>query len=103
VSRNLTIYRYAIEVADDVRLPCAATRVLSAARDRTAMDHHVGRLEVWAIVDTDEPGKFTTIHVRGTGHPLRGNEGRFIGTVIEGAYVWHLFEHKHDQAIGDQN
>jgi hypothetical protein len=32
-------------------------------------------------------------HVRGTGHSLRGNEGKYIGTVVmEYGLVWHVYD-----------
>ena len=50
---------------------------------------------IWAIVTTEEEKleerKFV---IYGTGHELRPNPGRYIGTIQNGGYVWHLFEIK---------
>ncbi len=54
-------------------------------------------LVVWAIVDQDAPKVTYQFAVYGTGQPLpldfdhnrKGN--RFLGTVQQGPYVWHVF------------
>ena len=53
-----------------------------------------GEPHLWAVVDTDQPQEEREIIMRGTGHPLNGQEGRYIGTVQThgGGLVWHLFE-----------
>lgn len=85
---NTTIYKYEIPVEDSfaIRMPRGA-RVLSV---------HVqgGRPFVWAEVDPDAFPVHHRFQLRGTGHPLRGSEGRFIGTFLvrEGALVFHLYE-----------
>ena len=35
---------------------------------------------VWAVVDTEASFETHVLHVRGTGHKMHGNEGRYIGT-----------------------
>lgn len=57
-------------------------------------DQH-GQLCIWSIVNTDAPLKARTIEIIGTGDRI--NEGpliqrRFLGTVLTGQYVWHIFE-----------
>lgn len=55
-------------------------------------------LAVWAEVDANAPKLPRTFHLYGTGHALRdhGRNGRHVGTVITGAYVWHLYEARAD-------
>ena len=53
--------------------------------------------QMWALVpDTDAPVETRRFAVRGTGHPLYGHEGRFIGTFQMDKFglVFHLFEAK---------
>jgi hypothetical protein len=51
-----------------------------------------GALYLWAEVDESAPIAQREFHIRGTGHPLRGNEGKYIGTVVmTGGLVWHVF------------
>lgn len=86
-----TIYRYVLVIEDeqDVNMPFGH-RILSVKRHR----EHPSRLEMWALVDTDTPSTVKKISIRGTGHPMQGNEGQFIGTVQthDGMFVWHVFE-----------
>ena len=46
---------------------------------------------IWAAVDTAQASCPKDFCLRGTGHGLTGEEGRFIGTVFQDPYVWHLF------------
>lgn len=50
--------------------------------------------QMWARVDADAVLEERRFHIRGTGHPLTGNEGRYVGTFQQagGLLVWHLFE-----------
>lgn len=84
------IFRYEIDVQDRTRMPAGVRRILSAIQHR-ARSAGLGYLEVWAI---HTPGFNLPVylHVRGTGDPYTGTEGRFVATVIDGPFVWHLFE-----------
>jgi len=49
-------------------------------------------IQVWALVD---PSKSTTprhFHVRGTGHACSIAGEKFIGTIFDGSFVWHVFD-----------
>lgn len=50
--------------------------------------------QIWALCDPAEPKVPRTIAIYGTGHPVPGNPGRYIGTfqMSGGALVWHAFE-----------
>lgn len=87
-----TVHRYEVDVDDTVELPGNIRYVLSAARSRSARPGEVGKLELWALVYPDVQAEETMrIFIRGTGHPMTGQEGAFIATVIDGPLVWHLF------------
>ena len=50
-----------------------------------------GRITIWADVNADQAPETRRFIVRGTGHDIR--EGaEFVGTVMDGPFVWHLFE-----------
>jgi hypothetical protein len=52
-----------------------------------------GALYLWAEVNTDAPFSPREFKVRGTGHPLHGNEGKYIGTVVmKNGLVWHVYD-----------
>ena len=48
-------------------------------------------IELWARVDPEAPMRTRKFRVAGTGHPLVQQE-RYIGTVHESRFVWHVFE-----------
>lgn len=82
------IYKYPVTIDDvfDVEMPRGA-QVLS-------VDVQGGRPQMWARVDPSAPVEQRRFQLRGTGHPLNGNEGRFVGTfqMHGGSLVFHLFE-----------
>ena len=56
-----------------------------------------GSLCLWAMVQPDEPMEDREIEIFGTGHPVPvgvGVDRKFIGTVIDNQYVWHVFERR---------
>lgn len=82
------IYKYPVSVLDtfEVLMPRGAF-VLGVA-----VQHE--RPQMWARVDTSQPMLPRRFHLRGTGYPLTGGEGRFVGSFLmhDGALVFHLFE-----------
>lgn len=83
------IYKYALRpfsMAFEVEMPKDA--------DVLTVQVQYGEPHIWAIVDPDEPPETRGFVLRGTGHGLKGNEGRYVGTfqLEGGAFVGHLFE-----------
>lgn len=57
---------------------------------------HVGQQEqgyvtMWLVIDSEQPKQVARFQVVGTGFPIPEN-WEHVGTVQEGAFVWHLFE-----------
>ncbi len=50
--------------------------------------------EMWALVHPDMPKVTRRFRLYGTGQPIEGRSGRYIGTfqMAGGAFIWHLFE-----------
>jgi len=48
---------------------------------------------IWVDTDTEAPTKQRRFFVVGTGHPIPGR-ATYCGTVMDGPFVWHLFEGK---------
>lgn len=46
---------------------------------------------VWAVIDHDFQEKDYYLYTLGTGWPVNKIIGDYLGTVLDGAYVWHLF------------
>ena len=84
-----TIWRFDLDTIDDtIDVEMRATLI----RWLHAEPHGVTGVTLWAEVDpTLSPGA-SRVYVRGTGHPLTGDEGTHIGTVVTiSGLVWHLF------------
>lgn len=81
-----TIYKYRIERTDRqlITLPVDARIIHVGLQDN--------ELHLWAEVSTEGMSEQRTIYIRGTGHPLTGTEGRHLGTVMDGLFVWHIYE-----------
>ena len=46
---------------------------------------------IWALVDVREDVGNRKFIIYGTGHPIT-TAGKHIGTVLDGRFVWHVFE-----------
>jgi len=92
-----TIWKFPMIVADVTRVSMPmGSRVLTVGLQGPRND-----LVAWATVNPIAPTESREFLVRGTGHPLDGNEGRYIGTVFPGSLVFHIFEAKNDAGAGN--
>lgn len=85
-----TIYKYPLSLAGgEVKMPDNAMILSVAVQGEES-------LYIWAEVDTAEEIVTRTFAVYGTGWPLTSKFNdtphHFIGTVICGPYVWHIYE-----------
>jgi len=84
-----TIYKYVLYLTDlqSVTMPEGA-RILSAALDPS------GHMCLWAAVDTNKMYVSRHIRIVGTGNPspVDLKECTFIASVVDGPFVWHIFE-----------
>lgn len=85
---NLTIYKFEVRVNDSVEIPMPkGAQVISVGNQRN------GHICFWAIVDSDWPQtELRRFKIRGTGHTITGDPGKFVGTVMDELFVWHVFE-----------
>lgn len=49
---------------------------------------------LWAMVDPEQAMTTRTIVIIGTGNPICDMALDYVGTVMQGPYVWHVFEDK---------
>jgi len=87
----MTIYKYAISIYDvqSVFMPKGA-EILSVAKQS-------GALYLWAMVRPNEPMEERRIEIVGTGQEMPVGisvERKFIGTVVDDPFVWHVFERR---------
>lgn len=88
------IWKYMLRITDDeqkVSMPPGA-QILSAQFQEN--ESGTKSLYIWAMVDialVDHAER--TIRIYGTGNPIeQGIDLRFINTVQQGRFVWHVFE-----------
>jgi len=100
-----TIFKYKLPVAErDVD----GEAFMTLNVHRGSSPWHVGiandEICIWFLVDSSKPIVERVIYVRGTGKPLTGIEGAYIGTVIVPDpthkpghdMVWHYFDQQFD-------
>jgi hypothetical protein len=82
---RVVIYKYDLGGLDHrkVLMPQGA-RVLSCGKQGNS-------IMVWAVVDSAAPTVIRRFFVTWTGRLIE--EGSFIGTILDGPYVWHVFDH----------
>ncbi len=81
-----TIYKYVLD--ETIRMPDGAAIYSVGVQE--------GKAVVWALVDTDMPTVERKMMIVGTGwdftHDPRLQTARFIGTIQQPPFVWHVFE-----------
>lgn len=84
----MKVWKFEFPVADtvEIKMPKGA-RILSVGTQR---ERHIC---LWALVDTSAPDVARTLYVRGTGHEVVPKIAQhYLGTVMDGQFVWHVFE-----------
>ncbi len=81
------IWKFPLEITDEhtVRMP--------KGFEILCVQEQFNLLCLWALVDPDAGSLPVTILVRGTGHLIDGDLGRYVGTAqtSKGYLVWHVF------------
>lgn len=85
----MVIYKYPLKMLrlQSVEFPAGA-KILSVANQN-------GTICLWASILNPDPDAATRrreIEIIGTGDQVSKADRTFIGTVLVGAYVWHVFE-----------
>ncbi len=81
-----TIWKFPVPIADEfaVGIPRGA-EILS-------FDIQAGQPCIWAAVDPEQEAVSRQFRIVGTGHDMPAEALAYIGTVLDGGLVWHLFE-----------
>lgn len=94
-----TVWKF--ELNPDVQLcelmmPAGARILHFGAQEKFTRGLH--HLSIWAEVDTEAEKIYRTFLIIGTGHPRHDLENmNYIGTAMDGMYVWHLYEVRREQ------
>lgn len=85
----VTVWKFELEVADrvEVELPAKAKILHVGTQDPTGRT-----IAIWAEVRPELERETRIFNIAGTGH--RRPEGEFVGSVIAGPFVWHIYEEK---------
>lgn len=84
---NRSVWKFPVAIGDTVTVLMPEHAIPLAVAEQNTI------LCMWAEVDVDAPLRPREFHIRGTGHPLRGNEGKYIGTVVMwNNLVWHVYD-----------
>ena len=82
----LSVWKFKLEVTDlqQVEMPQGAQLM--------TVQEQGGELCLWAAVDTEAPKESRTIEIIGTGNPFHEASRRYVASVQQGVFVWHVFE-----------
>jgi hypothetical protein len=81
-----TIWKYPLELIDENRILVPfPSRLLTVAKQGDG-------LVAWYELDPNGSPSPRRIFIRGTGHPFTGEEGRYITTVFDREFVWHIYD-----------
>jgi hypothetical protein len=83
-----TVWKYPFEVQDSFAL------LMPAGAQVLAVQVQGDQPVLWALADPAGPREYRSFVLAGTGHPLPGEPGRYIGTfqLLGGRFVGHLWE-----------
>ena len=92
------VLKHPLQFADEVKL-----RIYEGSEILTVQSQR-DQPFVWALADTDKPLVDKWLCIRGTGHPFKGNEGKYLGTMLleNDSLVLHVFEAIHAPDKGEQ-
>jgi hypothetical protein len=80
-----TIYKYPLTLAavQKIEMPLGA--------ELLAVQIQGKQICIWAVVNPEEEENVQTFYIVGTGHPMPEGRVRFLGTVQDDPFVWHVF------------
>ena len=97
---DMRVYKYPLEITDTQVISSFATFTPLSTDVQLVVPAEYGYGEVamarpqvflWAMVDANSKRADQVINTVGTGNPVEGNPGSFVGTVQERGLVWHIF------------
>jgi hypothetical protein len=89
-----TVWKFPLEVTDWQEIEMPQDAEILHVGDQSPATSPRRTLEVWALVDPNNPRVARKFAIHGTGHPVTEG-GTHIGSIITagGALVWHVFDH----------
>ena len=79
------VFKFPIQITDEQTITGPITQPVSVGIDPT------GQHCVWAECDAEGPTVAYVVTVVGTGHPLPVFAGIYLGMVVDGSFVWHIY------------
>jgi hypothetical protein len=82
-----TIFKYGLDLTDKQKIQLPAGAIILS----TMMQY--GQLRLWCEVESETTRtEEREIMIVGTGNPINSTAYKYIGSVIDGSFVWHVFE-----------
>jgi hypothetical protein len=81
------IWKYELKLDNEIQLVSMPSRA-----ELLSVGIQDGKIYLWAKVEPDFPNHDRKIQIFGTGHKIYPGTRKFIGTVHQPPYVWHVFE-----------
>jgi hypothetical protein len=78
------IWKYNLEIKDKQVFDAPANAEILSAQVQN------GQICLWFLVDPNMPPRDMTIAIHGTGNPISGEFGNYIGTCQLNGFVWHI-------------
>lgn len=79
------VYKYPIGLGTNSIETFKGAEVLSCGFDPN------GTICIWVKVDPTAPAANIIVDCIGTGWDMPDDEAKFIGTFVDGPYIWHVF------------
>ena len=79
----------------DLVVTCTQGLMIPQAAEILSVENQNGTICLWCLCDTHKEKEQRIIEIIGTGNPVVQDMGvsrKFIGTVLDGQFVWHVFE-----------
>lgn len=88
-----TIWKFPIAIGEDTTIEVPKMASIRLA----GLDPATGQPAIWVELDPARKRTERRFRIYGTGHEIEGDDGGFpqplhIGSVIQGPFVWHIFE-----------
>ena len=89
----IAIWRQELALVEKQEITAPGLRRIVAIDNRRK---RVDEIEAWFEVDTDAEDRTLEVYIVGTGHEVpeavtRGWEQTYLGHLIDGPWVWHLY------------
>lgn len=84
------VYKYNLGISSDLRIE------MPSGAQILKVEHFNNQASLWALVDPENSTTTRRFNVVGTGMSFNADGMRYIGSIIDDIFIWHVFEVVHD-------